>query len=71
MTHPNAYGRGTLNIHANGIVSNLTSNAAYGYGLYLRVGSGRGEGDINQMGGAFYHSGRYQAVLGLWGGTGR
>lgn len=70
-THPNAYGRGTLNIHANGIVSNLTSYAAYGYGLYLRVGSGRGEGDINQMGGAFYHSGRYQAVLGLWGGTGR
>lgn len=70
-THPNAYGRGTLNIHANGIVSNLTSYAGYGYGLYLRVGSGRGEGDINQMGGAFYHSGRYQAVLGLWGGTGR
>lgn len=70
-THPNAYGRGTLNIHANGIVSNLTSDAGYGYGLYLRVGSGRGEGDINQMGGAFYHSGRYQAVLGLWGGTGR
>ena len=30
-----------------------------------------GEGDINQLGGAFYHDSRFQAVLGLWGGIGR
>ncbi len=71
LTSTKAFGRGCLNIYSEGIVSNLTSGTGWGQGAYLRVGSGRGEGEINQLGGTLYHSGRFQAVLGLWGGTGR
>ena len=71
LTSTKAFGRGTLNIYPEGVVSNLTSSTALKNGAYLRVGAGRGEGDINQLGGAFYHDSRFQAVLGLWGGIGR
>ena len=67
---PKAFGRGTLNIYPEGVVTN-SSGMAWGQGGYLRVGTGRGEGDINQLGGTLYHSSRFQAVLGLWGGIGR
>ena len=65
LTSTKAFGRGYLNIFPDGVVSNLGSRA------YLRVGTSRGEGDINQLGGTLYHGSTYQAVLGLWGGTGR
>jgi hypothetical protein len=71
LTSTKAFGRGTLNIYPEGVVSNLTSSTALKNGAYLRVGAGRGEGDINQFGGTFYHDSRFQAVLGLWGGIGR
>ena len=71
LTSTKAFGRGTLNIYPEGVVSNLTSSTALKNGAYLRVGAGRGEGDINQLGGTFYHDSRFQAVLGLWGGIGR
>ena len=70
LTSTAAFGRGTLNIYPEGVVSNL-SGTAWGQGGYLRVGTGRGEGDINQLGGTLYHGSRFQAVLGLWGGIGR
>ena len=71
LTSANAFGRGYLNIFPEGVVSNLTSGTGWTQGVYLRVGTGRGEGDINQLGGTLYHDSRFQAVLGLWGGTGR
>jgi hypothetical protein len=65
LSYTKAFGRGYLNIFPDGVVSNLGGSA------YLRIGTSRGEGDINQLGGTLYHSGIYQAVLGLWGGIGR
>lgn len=72
LTSTSVFGRGILNIYPDGVVSNnASSQATIGEGVYLRVGSGRGEGDINIRGGLLSHNSRLQALVGVFGGTGR